>query len=195
MIGSIPAAYIFIKKKHGKDITLEGSGNVGTLNAFQVSKSKSTMFFVLAFDILKGAVPVWILLKLFPLQVVFVLVSAFFIILGHIFSVWLKFKGGRGLAAATGIFACCNYFIVPAWCIIWLIVFFLFKRDVMIANFTATLLFPFFPILFSDFFIGFYIYESLKYNLNYFYLFSFLISVTILSRHVEIFRKINFKTV
>src|SRR5438132_1312416 len=134
LIGSIPSAYIFIKKKHGKDIRLEGSGNVGMLNAFQVSKSKLA-FFVLAFDFLKGAVPFWILLKLFPSQVPFVLASAFFIILGHIFSVWLKFKGGRGLATATGIFACCNFFVVPAWGLIWLLVF-LFRRDILIANFT-----------------------------------------------------------
>nr|HMT10602.1 glycerol-3-phosphate acyltransferase [Ignavibacteria bacterium] len=62
IIGSFPTAYLLVKAAFGKDVTREGSGNVGTLNSFQVSKSKWVGVVVLLTDLFKGLLPVYIML-------------------------------------------------------------------------------------------------------------------------------------
>ncbi|HAX48012.1 MAG TPA: acyl-phosphate glycerol 3-phosphate acyltransferase, partial [Bacteroidetes bacterium] len=62
LIGSFPTAYILVKLRSNKDLTKEGSGNVGTLNSFTVSKSKAIGITVLLIDILKGALPVYFMM-------------------------------------------------------------------------------------------------------------------------------------
>jgi len=62
IIGSFPTAYLLVKAASGKDVTREGSGNVGTLNSFQVSKSKWVGVLVLVTDLFKGLLPVYIML-------------------------------------------------------------------------------------------------------------------------------------
>ena len=113
LIGSFPTGYFFVKTSCKKDITKEGSGNVGTYNALQVSGSKAIGIIVL--------------------------------IIGHNFSIWLKFKGGRGLAAGAGIFAVLNFWILVSWCLVW-VIFYLFKKNVLLSNFFATLFLPLFAI-------------------------------------------------
>jgi len=191
LIGSIPAAYLLVKRKYKKDLTKEGSGNVGTLNTLTVSKSKTAAVFVLLIDFLKGAVPVYFLIYVFNLSVNFVFISSVFLIIGHNYPVWLKFRGGRGLATGAGIFSVLNILLLFTWCALWLIYFFLIKKDVLAANLTATLLFPFFTLVFK----GVYIHSVnplLLINEYYlFVIFSFIISFLILSRHKEVFTKLK----
>jgi acyl phosphate:glycerol-3-phosphate acyltransferase len=186
LIGSIPIAYILVKLKSQKDITKEGSGNVGTLNSFTVTKSKTVGITVLLLDILKGALPVYLMLFQFDFAYFAAMFGACGIILGHNFPVWLKFKGGRGLAPGAGIFLVTNYFIVIGWCIVWLLVFAI-KKKVLISNTAATFSLPFLVLLVNVLpwmIIG----QGIQgFTLTYFTVFSIIITLVILVRHKEVF--------
>ena len=102
LIGSIPFGLLAGKLK-GVDIRKEGSGNIGTTNVFRVcGKALGIPVFIL--DVLKGLVPVLLGKHFFPssdgLMPIFCGVAA---ILGHNFPVWLKFKGGKGIATSAGV--------------------------------------------------------------------------------------------
>lgn len=187
VIGSIPTAYIIVKLKTNKDVTREGSGNVGTLNSFQVTKSKSVGIAVLLIDLLKGAIPVYVMMHTFGYEYLTVMLGACAVILGHNYPVWLKFKGGRGLAPGAGLFLIINYYIVIGWCIVWLAVF-IFKKSVLIANTAATFSLPVLVILIN--FLDFAeLNQSVKgYGSLYFIVYSILITLIILSRHTEVFK-------
>ena len=140
-IGSIPTGFIILKLFHKKDITLEGSGNVGAMNSYDVSGSKKTGIFVFFIDFLKGVIPAIIPLYFLDISFDFMYIPFAALIVGHNYSIWLKFKGGRGLATAAGIFAVVNYWIVIIWCVIFVIAN-LIKKDVHIGNIVATILMP-----------------------------------------------------
>ena len=184
IIGSFPTAYLLVKYKTNKDLTKEGSGNVGTLNSFTVSKSKFIGIAVLLIDILKGILPVYFMMFIMPHPYQSVMLGACALILGHNYPVWLKFKGGRGLATGAGIFMVINYYIFIGWCIVWLLVF-LVKRKVLIANTIATFLLPFYVLLIN--FFSFLVVNSnvQGFSLNYFTIYSIIITIIILSRHSE----------
>jgi len=142
LIGAIPTAFILLKLLHKKDITKEGSGNVGAMNSYDVSGSKKTGVLVFVIDLLKGLVPALILIYFVKPDFPDYYIPLASLVLGHNFSIWLKFKGGRGLATATGIFAVVNFWIVVIWCIIFLLSQ-LIKKNVHIGNTLATILLPF----------------------------------------------------
>jgi acyl phosphate:glycerol-3-phosphate acyltransferase len=108
LIGSIPFAYIFTRLATGKDIRQLGSGNGGAHNVFRETGIKVAIPVAL-FDISKGTAAVFIAYRLLevPLQEpnVFILLAALAAITGHIWSVYLKFKGGNGLSATFGALA------------------------------------------------------------------------------------------
>lgn len=187
IIGSFPTTYLLVKIVSKKDITKEGSGNVGTLNSFQVSKSKTIGIVVLLFDLLKGALPVYIMLFVMNTQYPSAMLGACALILGHNYPVWLKFKGGRGLATGAGIFAVINYYILIGWCVVWLVIF-LFKRSVLTANTAATFGLPV-CVLLVNIFSSLEVNSNLPgYTLNYFTIYSIIISIIILTRHTEVFK-------
>jgi len=100
LLGSIPTGYI-ISKLNGIDIRQAGSGNIGASNAFRVLGKKEGAL-TLFFDMLKGFVSVlivWIMYKDLTLSEI----AAFFAVLGHDFSIFLKFKGGKGVATSYGV--------------------------------------------------------------------------------------------
>ncbi len=188
IIGSFPTAYLLVKAKSQKDITKEGSGNVGTLNSFQVTKSKSVGIAVLLFDIFKGIIPMYVLMFVMNISYPVAMLGACGLIIGHNYPVWLKFKGGRGLATGAGIFIIVNYFILVGWCLVWLIVFAL-KRKVLIANTIATFSLPVWVLLVNVF--GWMVVNShvTGFSLTYFTVFSMIITFVILLRHTEVFKK------
>ncbi len=105
LCGSLPTAFIVAKKLKGIDIRQHGSGNVGATNAFRVL-GKGPGSLVFAVDFLKGFLPVWIFshsaantFSCAPL------LMGVFAILGHIFTPFLKFKGGKGVATGSGVLA------------------------------------------------------------------------------------------
>lgn len=176
------------KALHGKDITKEGSGNVGTLNTFLVSKSKMLAVVVLILDFLKGFLPVIIMMFVLKLSMVDIFISSCFIIIGHNFSIWLKFKGGRGLASSSGIFIVLNYTLLITWCIVWLL-FYAFKRDVLLSNLFATILIPVVAILFRRMYISAMLPFMPESSYGYFIVFLLIITLLILYKHRLVFTR------
>ena len=108
LVGSFPTAYIILKKRHDKDITTEGTGNVGAMNSFDVTGSKTTGIIVFVIDFLKGAIPAFVFGYIFQFPIQYIILPMIFIIIGHNYSVWLKLKGGRGLATSAGMVVIIN---------------------------------------------------------------------------------------
>ena len=126
LIGAIPWAYILVKLFKKIDIREVGSGNVGATNAFRAG-GVVVGSLVAIFDILKGAIPTFVVLKLFgPNWAVF---AALFTMLGHSFTPYLGFKGGKGVATSVGAFAVIAPEAVGLGLAIWLIVLFLFSKN------------------------------------------------------------------
>jgi glycerol-3-phosphate acyltransferase PlsY len=138
-LGSIPTAYLIIKKYKNLDITKEGSGNVGTLNSYEVSRSKLIGLAVLTIDFLKGLLSIFIVKTFFANNFQTLGFAFFFVVLGHCFSPWLKFKGGRGLATAAGAASFFIPIVLFLWIVFWLVIKFI-KNDIHFANVAATLL-------------------------------------------------------
>lgn len=141
LIGSIPTAYLVILKSTGKDITKEGSCNVGALNSYEVTKSKWTGISVLALDFLKGFIPAFLFLKVGGFSFESLLIPFALLIAGHNFSVWLKFKGGRGLATSAGLSVAVDPFALLIWCLLFLLSMAIYRK-VHFGNIVATILLP-----------------------------------------------------
>ena len=107
LLGSIPTSYLIGKIFFKIDIRNYGSGNVGATNALRVLGVKTGLIFLL-FDIFKGFIVVQLskvmLLKYVERVDIFLVFIGMAAILGHIFTVFLKFKGGKGVATSTGVF-------------------------------------------------------------------------------------------
>jgi len=139
LFGSIPTAYLLLKKTKGIDITKSGTGNVGAMNSYEVTNSKMIGVIVLIIDFLKGMLPAIIVLLLFESSFFVASLAVLFAIFSHCFNPWLGFKGGRGLATAAGGTAIIFPFLLIAWVVFWIIVY-LIKKDIHIANILATVL-------------------------------------------------------
>ncbi len=100
LVGSVPTAYLLVKKLKGVDIRTVGSGNVGATNAARIL-GKWGFAAVFSADMLKGFIPVWVTGMLYPDVV---LIAAVLVVLGHTYTVFLNFKGGKGVATAVGVF-------------------------------------------------------------------------------------------
>jgi len=136
-LGSLPTAYILLKKTKGVDIRYQGSGNVGTFNSLKVTNSKLIAITVLIIDLLKGILSVLIIKYFFGNTFLLPAISLIFAVLGHCFSVWLKFKGGRGLATAAGGSIALAPIILFLWLLFWVIMYIL-KKNIHLANIIAT---------------------------------------------------------
>ena len=119
LMGSIPFGLILTKLFLNKDIREIGSGNIGATNVLR-SGSKIVGFTTLILDILKAVIPV-IFVKIYYVD--FLYLASLCVFIGHVFPVWLKFKGGKGVATYVGILFVINiYFgIIFAFC--WLVIF------------------------------------------------------------------------
>ncbi|QWC00609.1 glycerol-3-phosphate 1-O-acyltransferase PlsY [Mycoplasmatota bacterium] len=105
IIGAIPFSYIFGKKFKNKDLRKHGSGNLGTTNAFRVL-GKTIGIFVLILDITKSGILVLLVRynpELFGVTMLHPLYYGLASIIGHIFPIWMKFKGGKGVASSFGL--------------------------------------------------------------------------------------------
>jgi glycerol-3-phosphate acyltransferase PlsY len=141
LFGSIPTAYLIIRRRAGIDIRKNGSGNVGAFNAYDVTQSKKIGIIVGVLDGVKGfivALAAWQLLGGSFWNQSVAMCSA---LIGHNYPIWLRFRGGRGLAlAAGGMFAIgISYTIV--WCVTWFIAFESVK-NILKANIVAIIFTP-----------------------------------------------------
>jgi len=147
--GSIPFAYILPKIFGLGDIRKLGSGNVGATNVLRAG-NKLLAIIVLALDIIKGFVPLFILKNYYhnELTEIIILFIGSAAILGHIFPIWLKFKGGKGVATYIGFLFAINYIFGIIFIITWLLIAFL-KKYSSLASITSLVLLPLFVMLFS----------------------------------------------
>ena len=103
LIGATPTSYLIGKAFHGIDLREHGSGNLGATNAFRILGAKSAVPVVVV-DIAKGFVPTWLFAPLAGGGFGWTLAFGAAAILGHMFSVWVGFKGGKGMATSAGVF-------------------------------------------------------------------------------------------
>ena len=123
LMGSIPFGLILTKIFLNKDIREIGSGNIGATNALRTG-NKLIGYSTLIFDIAKAVVPV-IYVKINYPDLIYV--ASFCAFLGHVFPIWLKFKGGKGVATYVGILFSLNIILGLIFVVSWGIVFLLFR--------------------------------------------------------------------
>jgi glycerol-3-phosphate acyltransferase PlsY len=169
IIGAIPFAFIFTRLLTGKDVRKIGSGNVGATNASRVMGIKFGLL-VGVLDVLKGFFGVWVAQLLLPpdLPVYYLLMASFLTVLGHNWSIFLKFSGGKGVATTFGILLKLMPAAFLAFIIIWLSVVIL-TRYVSLASIISSLSIPVVALLY---------YKNL-----YITLFSLLLTALIVIRH------------
>ena len=122
-LGSIPFGLIYAKLAGLGDVRNIGSGNIGATNVLRTGNKKVAALTLLS-DIAKGSLAVFITFNFFPKLI---LLSSVIVYLGHIFPVWLKFKGGKGVATFIGAMAILNYVLCLIFLISWAIVAKIFK--------------------------------------------------------------------
>jgi acyl phosphate:glycerol-3-phosphate acyltransferase len=123
LLGSLPAAFFLVRWQSRVDLRTAGSGNVGALNSYEVTRLRTVGVSVLVIDLLKGVVAVlagrWIGGDA-PLPAMAAALAA---VAGHNFPVWLGFKGGRGLSTAAGAALLLIWGVVPLWLLLWVLAF------------------------------------------------------------------------
>ena len=162
LIGSLPFALILTKLSGFGDIRNIGSGNVGATNVLRTG-NKFLALIVLFLDIIKGFVPFLILQLYFDdLSLLNKILVCHFSIIGHIFPIWLKFKGGKGVATYIGFLLSINPNIGFSFLIVWMVIAFISKYS-SFASLTAILVAPIYFIFINfNLYIGiFFIYISL----------------------------------
>ena len=123
LMGSIPFGFILTKIFLKKDIREIGSGNIGATNALRTG-NKTIGYSTLVLDILKAVAPV-IYVKIFYQD--FLYIASLCAFLGHVFPIWLKFKGGKGVATYVGILFTINIYFGIIFVISWFTTFFISK--------------------------------------------------------------------
>ena len=139
LLGSIPFGLVITKIFLKQDIRNVGSGNIGTTNVLRTGK-KSLAFATLIFDILKGYISVLVTLKYFNELIYF---SALICLIGHVFPIWLKFKGGKGVATYLGIIFALSLKLGIIFSITWLLISFIFKYSSLASMIGALIVFLF----------------------------------------------------
>jgi glycerol-3-phosphate acyltransferase PlsY len=119
LLGATPTSYWVGKVFHGVDLREHGSGNLGATNALRVLGWKSALPVVLM-DTLKGYVPVWLFADLAGVGFPWTLAFGTAAIFGHMFSLWVGFKGGKGMATSAGAFLGLAPWAVLVGFVIWL---------------------------------------------------------------------------
>jgi glycerol-3-phosphate acyltransferase PlsY len=110
-IGSIPFALLLARGWGASDLRLVGSGNLGAANVMRASGVTAGLL-VAALDIGKGAASVWLAARL-STTVGVPAVAGFAVIIGHIYPIWLRFRGGKGVATACGVFSVLTPLAIP----------------------------------------------------------------------------------
>ena len=137
LCGSIPFGLILTKIFSKQDIREIGSGNIGATNVLRTG-NKYLAFATLFLDILKGYIPVLVAKHFFPelLQL-----SALLAFLGHLFPVWLKFNGGKGVATFLGILFALSYSLTLLFILTWITVALIFKYSSLSSIFASITVF------------------------------------------------------
>ena len=135
--GSIPFALILTQIFIGQDIRKIGSGHIGATNVLR-SGNKYLAGITLIFDALKGYVPVIICIYLFP---DFIMLCSLTVFLGHVFPIWLNFKGGKGVATYLGVIMALSIQLGVLFMFTWIAVSLIFKYSSLSSMFAALTVF------------------------------------------------------
>jgi len=108
ILGSIPFSYL-VARAYGKNLYQVGSGNIGTANVWRATGKIEAMLMALIGDFGKGIFSIFLAQRFFPGQILPQTLAAFFAVAGHNWPIFLKFKGGRGLATSAGILIYLNW--------------------------------------------------------------------------------------
>ena len=145
LMGSIPFGYLLTKIFLKKDIRDIGSGNIGATNALRTG-NKLIGYSTLTLDVLKAVLPVIFIKFNYP---EYIYVSSLSVFIGHVFPLWLKFKGGKGVATYVGILFCINILFGLLFISTWLILYFIFKYS-SLSSLLATLTIPAYILFFLN---------------------------------------------
>ena len=158
LMGSIPFGLILTKIFLKKDIRDIGSGNIGATNVLRTG-NKIIGYLTLSLDILKAVIPVLYIKFNYP-ELVYV--SSLSVFIGHVFPLWLKFKGGKGVATYVGILFSINYILGFVFIASWLIIFFILRYS-SLGSILATFIIPVF------------IFFNPNYECEYFFIIMFIL--------------------
>ena len=142
LFGSVPFGFVLSKLFLKVDIREIGSGNIGATNALRTG-NKLIAYSTLILDILKAVIPV-LYIKIYHQELIFV--SALCAFLGHVFPIWLKFKGGKGVATYVGILFSLNLIYGLVFGAIWLMVYLISKYS-SLASLIGSLSVPLYILL------------------------------------------------
>ncbi|MDC3039229.1 glycerol-3-phosphate 1-O-acyltransferase PlsY [Candidatus Pelagibacter sp.] len=174
LFGSIPFGLLLTKIFLKKDIRQIGSGNIGATNVLRAG-NKILGYSTLVLDILKAVLPI-LYIKFFMNEYLYI--SALSIFIGHVFPIWLKFKGGKGVASYLGILCCLDIFTALIFGVVWISVFILFKFS-SLSSLLASLTIPIFHFF---------------YNSNSDYYFYFMMFILIFFTHRENIKRLRNNT-
>ena len=144
LLGSIPFGLILTKFFLKKDIRKIGSGNIGATNVLR-SGNKLIGYSTLLLDILKAILPVLYIKFYYP---DFIYISSLSVFLGHVFPIWLKFEGGKGVATYVGILFSINFIYGLVFGITWLIIF-LFSKYSSLSSLLGSISIPVYLFFFD----------------------------------------------
>ena len=174
LFGSIPFGLLLTKIFLKKDIREIGSGNIGATNVLRAG-NKILGYSTLVLDILKAVLPI-LYIKFFMNDYLYI--SALSIFIGHVFPVWLKFKGGKGVASYLGILCCLDIYTALIFGVVWISIFILFKFS-SLSSLLASLTIPIFHFF---------------YNSNSDYYFYFMMFILIFFTHRENIKRLRNNT-
>jgi acyl phosphate:glycerol-3-phosphate acyltransferase len=140
LLGSIPFGLVFTRLFGAGDVRKSGSGNIGATNVARVAGPVPALL-TLLFDFAKGAVPVWMAAGVSNQSATWMMIAALAALVGHCFPIWLKFRGGKGVATAAGAFLVLCPAALLGSVILFLIVVF-FWRYVSLASISAAAAMP-----------------------------------------------------
>ncbi len=172
LMGSIPFGLILTKVLLKKDIREIGSGNIGATNVLRTG-NKLIGYLTLILDVLKAVIPVLYIKFNFPELVYISSLSAF---IGHVFPIWLKFKGGKGVATYIGFLFGINLILGLFFLITWLAIALVFKYS-SLSSLIATTITPIYFIGKSDHYIAIFL--------------IYLLAVIVIKHHENIKRLLN----
>ena len=145
LIGSIPFGFLLTKFFLKKDIRDIGSGNIGATNALRTG-NKAIGYSTLSLDILKAVLPVIFIKFNYP---DYIYLSSLCVFIGHVFPLWLKFKGGKGIATYVGILFCLDLMFGLIFIFTWLIIYLIFRYS-SLSSLIASLSIPAYLLLFLN---------------------------------------------
>jgi glycerol-3-phosphate acyltransferase PlsY len=139
LLGSLPTALVVVRLMTGQDVRRMGSGNIGGTNALRAAGWKAGVA-VTVIDVAKGALAVW-LMRMYNPESGWVAAAMLAVVVGHCYPVWLRFRGGKGVAAGFGAFLVIAPLSALAAFAVWFVVL-VISRWVAMASMIASAVFP-----------------------------------------------------